>query len=182
MKKPLLFALCSVFVASSASAELPRAPQPIKPLPIKPMPPLRLPKPPVRQCVDPAATAIDAVIVARTSRFAGTVRITGRVKNVGNAAYVSRPGQQIVQMWEETPGARPRLVAQQAFTNLAVGQEMFVSFARPWSSSDEFQPQYKVVITYDPDIFLDGNTKNDDCNMNNNARVRAPASINALFR
>jgi hypothetical protein len=36
-------------------------------------------------------------------------------------------------------------------------------------------------VSYDPDIRLDGNPKNDDCNTSNNVRDRAGSELSALF-
>ena len=190
MKRTILLSLLSLFVVSTAAAEPPKPAQgirPIKPLPVKPLPVKPLPAPkPVLQCPDPAVTSIDFALVSRASRFAGQVQVTGKVKNVGAAHYVSRPDQQVVQLYEIAPGGRPRLVAQRAFQNVAPGEELSVSFTRAWDASSpaegEFAPTYRVVIAYDPDIRLDGNPRNDDCNARNDARDRSGADINAMFR
>jgi hypothetical protein len=110
----------------------------------------------------------------------------GTVKNVGGAPYVSGPNQQIAQLYEINPGGRPRLVASRAFQNLAPNEAVTVTFERDWNSASpaegEFPPTYRLLVTYDPDIRLDGNTKNDDCNSGNNVKDRAGSDINGLFR
>lgn len=187
MKRALACTLFSLFVVGTASAE------PIKPIAapirVQPVPSLKVPLPVIPLCaIDPAATAVDFAVVARsaTSRFEGRVRITGKVKNVGRSAFESHAGQQAVQLWETAPGARPRLVASVPFVNLAPNQEISVSFDRTWNSSSpaegEFAPSYKVMLSYDPDIFIDGNTKNDDCNSRNNVKERSGVDINAMLR
>lgn len=186
MKRIVPFTVLSLLFSSVAFADLPAppvAPKPVTTVPIAPLPTLRVP--PVLTCPDPAAVSIDYTMVSRASRFAGRVRISGKVKNVGGAAYLSGPNQQIAQLYEIVPGGRPRLVASHAFQNLAPNGEVTVSFERDWNASSpaegEFPPTYRLMIVYDPDILLDGNPRNDDCGRANNTRDRAGSDINALF-
>jgi hypothetical protein len=182
MKRAIACTLLSLFVTSVASAEPIKPTAPLAPtakLPLKPLKPVKL------QCPDLAAS-VDFSIAMKTSQFAGRVDIVGKVKNVGGAAYESGPNQQTVLLYEIVPGAQPRLVARQAFQNLAPGAEVSLTYRRSWDASSpaegEFPPSYKLVISYDPDIRLDGNTKNDDCNPSNDVRERSGADINAMFR
>jgi hypothetical protein len=137
------------------------------------------------RCPNPAVRAIDFAIVARTSQFAGKVRITGVVKNMGGA-YTSGPKQQSVQLYEVPLGGQPRFLKQMAFQNLASGQEVKIAHERNWNASSpsegEFPPGYKVIIVYDPDIRLDGNVRNDDCASGDNQLEKSGSGINALFR
>lgn len=178
-KRSLTFALASICILTSSLA----AAEPT--LPKLPLPAPTFRTPALLRCIDPAATSVDFAMVSRTSQFAGRVRITGKVKNVGNSAYESGPRQQTAQLYEIVPGARPRLVATTAFQNLAPNTEVAVSFVRDWNASSpaegEFPPSYRVVVSYDPDILLDGNTKNDDCRTNNNTLERSGSALNALF-
>lgn len=141
---------------------------------------------PIKKCPDPAVQRIDFSIVSRTSQFSGKVRITGVVKNIGMESYISGPNQQEVFLYEGPMGGTSKLVARKKFQNLNPGQEVTVTYERQWDASSpsegEFPPSYKVIIVYDPDIRLDGNPKNDDCNMNNNQKERSGTEINALFR
>ena len=189
MKRTLVAIAISLFATSIASADpLPVAPiasvKPISPGPAS-VPTFRGPTP-VLLCPDPAATSIDFSIASRSSRYRGRARITGTVKNVGTAPYVSGPNQQLAELWEVPVGGRPRLVAQRAFQNLEPGAEVTVTFERDWYSASpaegEFPPTYRVTVAYDPDIRIDGNVKNDDCNGGNNVRERSGADINGLFR
>lgn len=138
-------------------------------------------KTPVGPCPDLAAQAIDFRLVTRKTQFEGMVEIVGIVKNISTAAYESRPGQQSALLYEGT-----RLVKQQNFQNLMPGQELRLSYTRHWNSSSpaegEFAPTYKLWLSFDPDIRLDGNPKNDDCRATNDRRERSGADINALFR
>ncbi|HEY8075254.1 MAG TPA: hypothetical protein VIF62_14115 [Labilithrix sp.] len=168
----------TLFVATAASAD----PLPIAPISPAPVPTLRNPPVLTLMCPDPAAASIDYALVSRATQFSGQVRITGTVRNVGGAAYVSGPNQQLALLYEVPIGGRPVLVAQRAFQNLAPGEAVQVSFTRAWSAAIEFPPTYRLIVTYDPDIRLDGNPKNDDCNGGDNVRDRAGSEISALFR
>lgn len=149
--------------------------------PVIPARPIRPPIRPIPLCnVDPAAQKIDYQILYKTAQFRGRVRITGQIKNIGRLRYTTNPNQQTVLLYEGT-----NLVASQNFQNLDVGQTVSVSFERMWDASSpsegEFPPEYKILIVYDPDITLDGNRMNDDCNTANNQLVRSGSGINALF-
>jgi hypothetical protein len=45
----------------------------------------------------------------------------------------------------------------------------------------ESSPSYRLAIAYDPDIFIDGNEENDDCDLGANSLELTAAEINALF-
>lgn len=137
-------------------------------------------------CPDPAVQSIKFDIASRTSEFEGRVKIVGTIKNVGTANFESGPGQQELQLWETNPGGSPRLVATKPFEKLAKDEIIFVQYERDWNSSSpaegEFPPTYKLVISYDPDINIDDNKKNDDCETENNSMEQSGAEINTLFR
>jgi hypothetical protein len=133
-------------------------------------------------CPDPAATDISATVLSRTGPFAGKVLISGTVTNLG-AMFDSNPGQQTVYLYEVTLGGTPRLVASQDFVDLTPGATVSVSAEVVWSSIlSEFPPSYRVLIGYDPDIFIDGIPNNDDCNTTNNAAEVDGFAINDLLR
>jgi hypothetical protein len=113
----------------------------------------------------------------------GTVTITAIVKNVGNAPYISRPGQQNVQLLETASGATTggAVKATCDFPTLNVGQEVRCSWSRPWDIAIEFQPSYQALIVYDPDILLDSNPKNDDASNKNNTAFLSWTAVNATF-
>ncbi len=125
---------------------------------------------------NPAADRIDYELLEMTSSTTGTVLITGVVENKGSGDFDSNPGQQSVLLYEGTT-----LLAQTDFEDLAPGETVSVSAEVDWSTSNEFPPTYRVVISYDPDIFIDGNEANDDCATSDNALSRDGAEINDLF-
>lgn len=88
-----------------------------------------------------------------------------------------------MQLYEVPLGAFPRLVAEQTFVDLAPGATVNVSFETVWSSFlSEFPPSYRVLIAYDPDIFIDGNDFNGDCDLDNNMAEVDGFAINDLLR
>ena len=62
-----------------------------------------------------------------------------------------------------------------------VDGEITFSYTRNWDTTIEFQNDIILRISYDPDIFIDGNLTNDDANMNNNTLVLQGNAINSLF-
>jgi len=135
----------------------------------------QLPPMAASRCPDPAADRIDARILLRKGLTRGQVEIVGVVRNLGGA-YESSPNQQEVLLYENAG-----IVARQAFQNLAPGGEVRVRITRDWLSSTEFPPDYRLVIQYGPDIRIDNNPKNDDCQPANNTRQLGGRAINALF-
>jgi hypothetical protein len=179
MKRALLVIGSSILLSSLASlayAQQPPSPGP-RPLPSVPIKPIYI------TCIDPAASAIDYSLVNKATPSTGTVRIKATVKNVGNAAYVSRPDQQEALLYEVRPGSNnPTVIARSRFQNLDPGEAVSFTVDRPWTTAQEFPSTFRLVIVYDPDIRSDGNPKNDDCRMTNNSLDRGGADINGLFR
>ncbi len=131
---------------------------------------------------DLAVERIEFSLLNRTGPTTGRVRITGHIRNIGTD-YLSSPGQQQLQLWELVPGARERLVARRDFQNLPAQGRLSVSYDRTWNAATmrEFPPDYRVVISLDPDIFIDGNPDNDDSNLRNNTHTESGRRINDLF-
>ena len=113
----------------------------------------------------------------------GTVTITAIVKNVGDMPYISRAGQQMVQLLETASGATTGGTVKVTcdFPNLNVGAEVRCSWSRAWDTAIEFQPSYRALIVYDPDILLDSNPKNDDASNKNNSAFLSYTAVNASF-
>lgn len=125
---------------------------------------------------NPAAVRIDFSLIEQTSDTTGRVQIVGVIENLGSGMFDSSPGQQSVHLLEGTTE-----VASEDFEVMATGDFIMVSYERDWNTSNEFPPVYRVAITYDPDIFIDGNPANDDCATSDNALERDGAEINSLF-
>ena len=134
-------------------------------------------------CPDPAVVDIKFSIVQRYSQFYGKVRITGVVKNVGKADYISKPGRQSIVL-DAGDAAHPLKTIP--FTNLKSGQSITISYELNWDSASpnegEFPPTYRVYILYDPDITMDSIKTNDDCNMGNNSMAKSGKAINDMLK
>lgn len=119
--------------------------------------------------------------------FFGVATITGTVTNVGNGDFTSGEGQQGILLYERPLGAAApgNLVNTVVFTSLNVGESLTVSFSRPWDASSpaegEFPPEYILRVSYDPDIFIDGNDNNNDNNSSNNSLTVSGGEINTMF-
>ena len=135
-------------------------------------------------CPDPAAFELDANLVARSTTwpdFNGTVDIVGLVRNVGRGNYASGRGQQSVELLEQWPGSSPSVIETATFTHLNAGTDIRVTYRQNWVVSREFPPRYTLRISYDPDIRIDGNPRNDDCRLNNNETAIEPRQIDVVF-
>jgi hypothetical protein len=125
---------------------------------------------------NPAAHGIDFHIIRRDTKFRGQVRITGVVKNTGNAQFQGRNSEARLMSGN-------RVLARATFSRLRPGQELRVHYVRNWNSSSpsegEFPPTYTLKIVYDTDDVLGG--PNNDVSLKNNQRSRSGRDINKLF-
>jgi hypothetical protein len=145
-----------------------------------------------RACPDPAAVEIRFQIVRRYSQFRGRIRITGVVKNIEGKDFIAGPNQAKAYLYQLPPGVPcpnatgGTIVAQREIRNLAPGATLLLSWERDWNSSSpsegEFPSCYRLLITYDPDIYMDASKDNDDCNQNNNKKDRSGTEINDMLR
>ena len=130
---------------------------------------------------DLIAEAINfSVVRADAGGFSGTVKIEGVVRNTGTSDYTSNANQQIALLYEQILGGKTKLVGRLPFKDLPVNATVKVSYTRRWNVSDEFPPTYTLVISFDPDIYIDGNNNNDDTNTANNKISKPGDAINAL--
>jgi len=176
----LLFVLSLTAFLASSAAVTGQVPQAQVPGPkVKPTVPL-----PVKECRDPAAESLTFVILSRDAAhpMRGQIRITGVVRNVGNAEFVSDPRQAKAILFETPQGASPTDRAHQAIARLAPGASLTLTYQTSWDSAREFPPKYTLLVDYDPDIRSDANRKNDDCNANNNRRELTGEQINRGWR
>ncbi|MCG6137132.1 MAG: choice-of-anchor D domain-containing protein [Nostoc sp. LLA-1] len=125
---------------------------------------------------DLAADAIDFDIIpiSPEDRFRGTVKITGRIKNVGLGDFQSQQKEKIAELYEIPLGGKPRLLEIFSVQSLAAGQETKFSYTREWNSSSpaegEWPPKYELRIVI------------KDNNLSNNIKTRDGSDINDLFR
>ncbi|MBI4381335.1 MAG: hypothetical protein HY574_09110 [candidate division NC10 bacterium] len=139
---------------------------------------------PLPECRDPKAMGLKFAVISKDPKWPATqgkIRITGAVKNVGNAVFESDPRQASAQLLEERPGARAEMKAQQNIARLNPGQSINLNYERAWNTATEFPPKYILMIVYDPDIYIDANKKNDDCNRNNNRAELTGQTINSAW-
>lgn len=120
--------------------------------------------------IDPAAIRVVPKMVRKLSSNSAQIKLVGVVQNVGSQHFVSGPNQQSVRMYEKVPGRTvDRVVATKAFTRLNSGDTLMLEYSLPWSSSVEFPADFRVQIDYDPDIYSDSTTQNDDARTQNNS-------------
>jgi hypothetical protein len=129
---------------------------------------------------DLVAEVINFSVVRADGEYSGTVKIEGVVRNAGTSGYTSNTNQQLALLYEQNPGGIPKLVATQPFKDLSVNATVKVPYTRKWNKSDEFPPTYTLIISFDPDIYIDGNNYNDDSNTANNKISKSGDAINVL--
>lgn len=110
-------------------------------------------------CEDPA------IVDFKVDRIGGNVRAQVVVKNIGMHHFVSGPNQQLVQIYRNGT-----MVASRSFpgNRLNAGAVLTLDYSGVFAANTE----WKAFIVYDPDIYIDGNTQNDDCNQGNNTQTR----------
>ena len=159
MKLSTLFTLFFAFVVTAANAQFNRFPHrnAIPQTTINPKT-LQIKK----VCPDPAI--VDVILRPYTnSRGKKYVTINASLKNIGGANFDTNPGQQLIYFYVD--GVLKHTVP---FGDLAAGQVQYIRYDLPIMYTEFPHQVAKVVIGYDPDIYQDGNPKNDDCNQGNN--------------
>lgn len=109
-------------------------------------------------------TCVDLAVFIQKRRVSDTAyRVTFGVRNVSTKNYVSREPQQAIVLARN--GAA---MDSESFSVLNAGQTLTWSqtVPRPF----EFPDTYGALYSADPDIYADGNPRNDDCNSTNNSR------------
>jgi hypothetical protein len=118
---------------------------------------------------DPAITAIGVDDVTPP------VTYTITIENQGRADFISGIQQQAVYIYidgnffGEWPFPASSTSADEAF--LGVDESFTVSFVDSTILSPGDSIRYRFLLAYDPDIFIDGNPDNDDCDLDNNEMV-----------
>lgn len=137
---------------------------------------------PLVKGIDPAAVVLKVEGGRKVTDFEAVIAIVGIVRNIGKEDFKSGKGQQAAYLYEENPGAKPRLVARREFQELKSGAYFTVRYERKWSTSMEFPPNYRLVLSYDPDIFIDANKNNDDINTKNNQKTLTGTAVTAAVQ
>lgn len=132
-------------------------------------------------CPDMAAV-LRVKVIRRSNSYAGTVLIEAFAQNKGLITYSGKANQAMIVLYEIRPGVKPKIVGTAPFYHVPPdGTSRRVHIYRNWSVSNEFPASYEARIVYDPDILIDGNRFNDDCNSTNNVRRMRGSAINGLF-
>ena len=143
---------------------------------IQKLPPQRLRK----SCADLRAVRLQIANVRRNADGSFNFNVMGTVRNFGPDHFRSGRGQQSITISQETPGAGSRTLNTWNFTNMRAntGNNYYSRSMRNWRLSTEFPPSFTLRIIYDPDIYIDGNPSNDDCNQRNNSKTLTGSQIN----
>lgn len=154
---------------------------------------MNLPAPQPRLCLGPDLVVENMRITLGKwgSMFAV---VTANVVNRGRKAFNSKAGQAEVLLigkaswytYPNTPGGQ-LVLNRIAITHLDIGQSLHIqgSFDLPGFQKDGCTVPLKpgeccrelqaiVMVSYDPDIRMDGNPDNDDCNAGNNVCADTP--------
>lgn len=136
----------------------------------------------LKKDIDLAAYEIKVTVISASSDSKAKLKIEGRIKNVGRLNYSSGAGQQVALLYEEVPGTAPRLMATKNFQNLAVNASTSFYFTKSWdkTANAEFPPNYFLIVTFDPDLYIDGNNNNDDAVATNNKITKPGSEINEM--
>ena len=117
----------------------------------------------------------------KTDELEGNVTISGTIKNIGED-YRSNEGQQTIQLVEKPAAGQAEVLATKKFKDLDAGATLEITHViQGWRASQEFPPSFILRISFDPDLFIDGNTHNDDSNEHNNSLEKPGQEINQFF-
>lgn len=138
-------------------------------------------------CPDPAAYDIRFQILRRKDKSTARIRITGIIKNIGRKTFKPIHNQAKAYLYEMPHGTSTggKVLAQKVITNLNARAILSLSCERNWTtnsaSGGQLPPIYRLQILYDPDVYKDTNTSNDDCSQKNNKKVRNGSEINEML-
>lgn len=172
MKTLSIGAVCAfALTLAAAAAAQDRLPSGIQAAP-RQLPPgatLRGPVLQLERCqVDPAVVS---VTLTKGSRR-GQVRVSYEVVNLGRSAWASGARQQGVNLLAHNGNTGRDYRNHRALTGRAGPGATMLRFASPYINNAfddfEFGGHVEVAISYDPDIYIDGNDCNDDSNAANN--------------
>lgn len=144
-------------------------------------------KPQVRskgECPDPMLNGVEVKMLSRDPQGQYFFRLAAKIENRGAVDYVSSPGQQVVEIYREPQGGSRTRVESISFQSVPVGADRVEAThdVLRWRTSQEFPPNYRFSISYDPDIGSDNNPANDDCTVKNNSTTITGEEINAIIR
>ncbi len=114
---------------------------------------------------------VASVTLTKGSRR-GQVSVSYEIVNQGRSAWSSGPRQQGVNLLAHNGNTGRTWRNHQAMPGSAAAGGTMLSFSSPWINNAfddfEFGGHVDVSISYDPDIYIDGNNCNDDSTTANN--------------
>ncbi|WP_309706826.1 hypothetical protein [Armatimonas sp.] len=118
--------------------------------------------------------------VKRTAKL--RVRVQIQVRNLGSVNFESNANQQAANLnylYDDK-----KFIIALPFQNIRAGATVTLVHEMDWDwmSSNEFPQGLKAELAYDPDIFIDGNTKNDDIRLTNNSKDLVGTTIHESLR
>jgi len=144
-------------------------------------------------CPAPDLAASRPTIVKSIVGGRAYLNLTAKVTNIGGKDFISRPDQAsarliVKQYWLSGP-AQYATIQAVPIARLNKGQAINLSGSylvpnfQKWNCTTPLSPgeccrelEVIVMVSYDPDILMDGNIDNDDCNYNNNRCANVPAN------
>ncbi len=137
-------------------------------------------------CADPAAD-IQLALIAKSGPGAGRVRITGIVKNLGNATWTATGPSHRLQMVlaQKNSEARQDGVPVQpaiAIQQLSPGQQYRIDFQTDWDVAASTSYPRFMVYFFDSGKIGTQPAPRRDCRSDNNRREITAADINKLFQ
>jgi hypothetical protein len=118
--------------------------------------------------VDPSIASVTLTKGARR----GEVRISYVITNAGSSAWRSGANQQGVHLRAVNGNTGGVFASDRALTGAAAAGAVMQRFTTPLirNAFDDFEfgGHVELAVTYDPDIYIDGNRCNDDADAGNN--------------
>lgn len=138
-------------------------------------------------CADPAAD-IELALITKSGPGAGRVRVTGIVKNLGNAPWVATSPSHRLQMVlaRRNSGAPPEGEPVQpaiAIQQLAPGQQYRIDYQTDWDTGKKDSRPGFLVRFFDSGQAGNGTVSSRaDCRSDNNRKEITAADIDRLFQ
>ncbi|MEZ5534199.1 MAG: hypothetical protein R3F02_01115 [Thiolinea sp.] len=133
-------------------------------------------------CPDPAITSLQIKQADMQTDGSWKLEVTGTVRNQGNADFVSTPDQQSISLSINRYGPRgvvtstvlkEKLPVRNGQSYLPAGSVHIVNYRGTLNAlkGENARPRLKLAIIYDPAIYNDDSSLNDDCHSDNNENM-----------
>jgi hypothetical protein len=148
-----------------------------------PSPALKPGVPPRAGCPDPAVT-LRVGWPGRNADGTYTFRLLASIVNQGSVPFRSQRRQTHITLNEG-----PRVLLSEVWASPALNTvdlapgagASAVALVANWNSRSEFLADFTAQISYDPDIRMDSNPENDDCNASNNIARLSVAEVRRIL-